>query len=153
MKQLRITKAKPNPMGKDWFPLDIPAAQLGAEWVEFKNIGDESYYLNDVELNHIAYTADGVKWEVVTGFSGTLPVGESVRVHSGAGPLTALRPVDIAGADYHIFSGKGYVWNNDKVDKPALWDLLSRKWIDRTFYDAYPPDGAILLRAGDKLIP
>ena len=154
MKHLKITKAKPNPVGKDRFPGDIPAAQLGAEWVEFENDGDEPFILNNVaELNHWAYTSVGERWEPIITFDLVLGVGESARVHSGAGPLELLRSEDILGADYHFFTGKGYVWNNDRMDKPALWNLEASEWIDTTFYDAYPPEGTVLRRVGDKLIP
>lgn len=155
MQKLIITQAKPNPLGKDRFGHLTPAVQLAGEWVDFKNSGDESYPLGNIKLQHVAYSPrypNGV-WEEVINFSGSLPVGETVRVHSGNGvPLNSLPPIDVRGADYHIFTGKNYVWNNDRSDTPRLKDVLSRTTVDEATYSANPPEGRILVRRGDYLL-
>lgn len=155
MKALTITQAKPNPAGKDQYRYDIPASQLGGEWVDFKNTGNESYPLDNIILQHVAYTREHPiygEWEEVSGFTGNLSVGEVVRVHSGAGPVSQLLQIDLQGANYHIFSGKGYVWNNNKADRPRLYDKVNRRVIDEALYDAYPPEGKILKRSGPNLV-
>jgi len=157
MKKLTITQAKPNPSGKDRLGSVVPSSQLAGEWVDFKNTGNESYSLDNIKLHHVAYTRqypDGV-WEEVMGFFGNLSTGEVVRVHSGGGiPLNTLLPDDFIGADYHLFTGDNYIWNNDKSDSPRL--ILKQNGqtleIDKTSYSAYPTEGKILRRVGNQLV-
>ncbi|BFU94368.1 MAG: hypothetical protein NTNFB02_10900 [Nitrospira sp.] len=153
MKVLRVTKAKPNPSGKDRIGAFTPKRQLAAEWVDFKNVGDEAYSLNGISLQHIAYQdrcRDG-KWAAVMSFKGVLQAGLVVRIHSGDElPLSEMYPEDAAGADIHLFTGRNYVWNNDCGDTAGLWD--GKVWIDAASYDPYPVEGKILVRQGDKLI-
>ncbi len=157
MKNLLISQAKPNPSGKDRLGFFVPSSQLASEWVDFKNTGDEGYPLDNIKLHHIAYTTqypNGV-WEEVMGFTETLGVGEVVRVHSG-GKISPdlLDPEDFIGADYHLFTGNNYVWNNDKNDSPRL--VLKQNGqtyeIDKASYSAPAPEGKILRRMGELLI-
>ena len=149
---LQIIKAKPNPVGKDKVGNIIPQLQLAGEWVDFKNVSGVPIDLINVELYHWAYKSPKAEWEIVLDFSGTLPAGEIVRVHSGGKiPESNLRPEDYQGADHHVFSGKNYTWNNDKKDYPRLWNKSTKKWIDSTYYEAWPPEGKVLVRRGDKL--
>lgn len=154
MKLLRITQAKPNPLGKDRIGSLAPKKQLAAEWVDFKNIGDEPHPLDSITLHHIAYQAgcrDG-KWQQAMSFRGTLQPGEIVRVHSGEIlPLSEMYQEDVTGAHYHLFTGKGYIWNNDCGDTAGLWNGVI--WVDAASYEPYPPEGRILVRQGDKLVP
>jgi len=152
---LLITQAKPNPTGKDRAPTAFtPRTQLAGEWVDFKNMTANSVSLENVELYHYAYlSGGGAEWRLVTGFSGSLPSGHVVRVHSGEPiPLSEMRLEDRTGADYHVFSHKDYVWNNSKKDYPRLWLTTSRQWIDKTVYDSYPTEGKILKRVGETLV-
>lgn len=157
MRRLTITQAKPNPSGKDRLGPIVPSSQLAGEWVDFKNTGDEDYLLENIKLHHIAYTArypNGV-WEEVMGFTGTLGAGNVVRVHSGGKiSLDILSPEDFIGADYHLFTGNNYVWNNDKNDSPRL--VLKQNGqtyeIDKASYSAPAPEGKILRRMGGLLI-
>jgi len=157
MTRITVTQAKPNPAGKDRLGNLVPSSQLAGEWVDFKNTGDESYFLNNIELQHIAYTPsypNGV-WDKVMGFSGNIGVGEVVRVHSGGKiPLENLSPVDFIGADYHLFTGGGYVWNNNRSDTPRL--ILRKNGqiyeLDKASYSPNPPEGRILVRNGMQLI-
>jgi len=155
MINLSISKCKPNPLGKDSFAGDIPNSQLAGEWADFYNFSQASLSLDKIELHHWAYTSakpDG-EWRLYSDFSGTLPPGGIVRVHSGGNvDLKFLKPIDVSGADYHVFSGKGYVLNNDKPDRLGLWDLEKRQWIDLAKYNAYPPEGKILVRSGEYLV-
>ena len=158
MTRLTITQAKPNPSGKDRLGSYVPSSQLVGEWVDFKNTSDELCPLNNIELQHIAYTPsypNGV-WDKVMCFSGNLGVGQVVRVHSGGKkiPLETLAPEDFIGANYHLFTGKNYVWNNNRSDSPRL--VLKQNGqvfeINKATYSAYLPEGKILRRVGGQLI-
>lgn len=150
---LIIIKAKPNPAGKDRLGNHAPQQQLAGEWVDISNSGKSSEDLTNIQLYHWAYQYPEPKWGLVMKFSGALPAGESMRVHSGGKiSLDQLLPIDREGADHHLFTGKGYVWNNDKEDKPTLWDAKTEKYVDKTTYAAYPVEGKILRRVGEKLI-
>lgn len=158
MKTLEITQAKPNPTGKDRLGSLVPSSQLAGEWVDFKNTGNEDYSLVNIKLYHIAYTTfypkNGV-WEEVMGFKGTLEVSKTVRVHSGGIiPLETLTLVDRTGADYHLFTGDGYIWNNDRSDSPRL--ALKQNGqiyeVDKATYAAYPSEGKILKRRDSQLV-
>lgn len=155
MASLLITKAKPNPAGKDRIGRTLtPQTQLAAEWVDFQNISGTSIRLDGTALYHVAYIS-GTKWEwrLVTNLYGVLKVGEIVRVHSGTPiHLWQMRQEDQIGAHYHIFSNQNYIWNNDKPDFPSLWYTPTKQWIDQTSYDAFPIEGKILQRVNAKLI-
>lgn len=154
MKSLRIIKAKPNPTGKDRYGNYAPPAQLAAEWVDFQNNGDEPFLLNGISLYHIAYQpgCQNGKWQRVMGFQGSLKPGQVVRVHSGREILLAqMNLEDALGADVHLFTGQGYIWNNDCGDAAGLWNGSS--WTDKASYDPHPPEGQVLHRVGDKLVP
>lgn len=152
---LIITKAKPNPAGKDRVGRNLTLAdQLAAEWVDIKNTGGTAVDLSSVELYHWAYPLlRQPEWELVTGFSGVLNAGQTVRVHSGNPiSLTQMRVEDKSGAEHHVFTRKNYVWNNDKADHPLLWYKISRQELDRTSYDAPTQNGKVLMRIGSKLV-
>lgn len=156
MKTLQITRIKPNPTGKDKTPTGgASAAQLAAEWVDFKNTGSAPVNLSGVDLYHVAYAAGSNegRWEKIIDFTGMLPAGQTVRVHSGSGPDSAIRAEDRAGADHHVFTGRSYVWNNRQGDKPTLFEPAQKQNIDQATYDPYPPEGQVLARAGSKLVP
>jgi hypothetical protein len=126
---------------------------LAAEWVDFKNDGTETFPLSGVSLQHIAYQPGcrNGKWDKVMGFQGDLSVGQVVRVHSGGEiPLSQMNTEDSQGADFHLFTGKNYIWNNDCGDSAGLWN--GNAWVDKASYDPYPPEGRILRRVGNKLI-
>jgi hypothetical protein len=155
---LRVSQLKPNPAGKDrgrFGPLS--AAQLGAEWVDIKNVGTAPVGLGGIELYHLAYGRPGTQpeWQKVTSFTGSLRVGEVLRVHSGqTRDLSVLHREDLVGADYHGFSGRdAYVWNNAEGDTAGLWEPQSKTWVDKGSYDPHPPEGVVLVRSGSKLVP
>jgi len=158
MLRLYITKAKPNPAGKDRSGGNISSQQLAGEWVDFQNTGDQPYLLDNVHLQHIAYTAQypvNGQWEEACDFSGTLPVGEIVRVHSGGStPLDQLRIEDRLGAHHHVFTGKSYIWNNSRPDTARLVLEINGQTteLDKASYSANPPEGRILVRSGNSLI-
>jgi len=151
---LLIIKAKPNPLGKDRTAYGfVPAIQLAAEWVDFQNVVQNSINLNGVQLYHWAYTNGKNEWQLAIELSGPLKPGEIVRIHSGGQiPLEQMRYEDRVGVNYHLFTGKNYIWNNKQKDHPSLWYKPTQQWIDQTEYEAYPIEGKILQRYGNKLI-
>ncbi|HXG50824.1 MAG TPA: hypothetical protein VNN77_05375 [candidate division Zixibacteria bacterium] len=154
MRSLQVIRAKPNPTGKDRHGPYIPPKQLAAEWVDFKNDGTETFPLSGISLQHIAYQPGcrNGKWDKVMGFQGDLGVGQVIRVHSGGEiPLSQMNAEDAQGADFHLFTGKNYIWNNDCGDSAGLWN--GNAWVDKASYDPHPPEGRILRRVGNKLVP
>jgi hypothetical protein len=156
MANLQFSKIKPNPAGKDRGQSgQTPASQLAGEWVDIKNISSSPVSMDGLELYHLAYAAGATqgKWDKVTSFTGTLPSGSTVRVHSGSGPDSVIRPEDRAGAEYHAFTRRDYVWNNRQGDSPLLFSPTLKQNIDQASYDPFPPEGQILIRSGSKLVP
>lgn len=158
MKSLEVVRLKPNPRGKDRSRGHASPAQLGAEWVDIKNVGVSTIDLTVVSLFHLAYPAGGgqPEWQLVCKLRDTLAPGKVLRVHSGEHrSLDVLHPEDRKGADYATFTGRdAYVWNNDKADSALLWNTTGKgSEIDRASYDAHPPEGVVLVRSGQKLIP
>ena len=155
---LQVIKAKPNPAGKDRVPrLLTTQSRLGAEWIDIKNIGSVGHSLKNIQIYHVAYINGKAEWKLLKDFNSALlipalPSGIIMRIHSGNGPLSALLPEDVQGASRHYFTGKNYVWNNDKIDRPMIYDSNSKNIIDQTYYDSFPEDGRILERHNDKLI-
>jgi hypothetical protein len=155
---LQIIKAKPNPAGKDRSPrLLTTQSSLGAEWIDIKNIGSVGYSLKNIQIYHVAYVNDKAEWKLLKDFNSALlipglPSGIVMRIHSGSGPLSVLLPEDVQGASRHYFTGKNYVWNNDKIDRPMIYDSKNDKIIDQTYYDAPVADGKFLVRINDKLV-
>lgn len=156
MKTMKSVRIKPNPAGKDRNRRgQATAAQLGAEWVDLKNEGTAAVTLNGLSLYHVAYSGatDNGTWEKVQGFKGSLGAGKVMRVHSGSGPVTALNPADLVGADEHVFTYQdNYIWNNDRGDCSALQKDGESDKFDKCWYDAKPPEGVILQRVNDKFV-
>jgi hypothetical protein len=154
--RLTIIRIKPNPAGKDRPPHGGPSpAQLAAEWVDFRNDQDQGVSLNGVSTWHLTYAPGrDSQWAKITTFSGTLPSGKIVRLHSGQKrDISVIRPEDLARADYHVFTGEDeYVWNNKQGDLPLLYVESTKTTIDKASYDANPPEGVVLVRAGNKLV-
>lgn len=157
MSELQTFRLKPNPAGKDRSPYGAQTAQLAAEWVDIKNVGRFPATLTGLELYHLAYPGSGGQptWERVTGLQGSLGAGQVLRIHSGRQiPLSMLQAQDIQAADYHAFVGRDlYVWNNAQGDSSGIWNATSKSWVDKASYDPKPPEGAILVRMVEKLVP
>ncbi|MBS0261595.1 MAG: lamin tail domain-containing protein [Planctomycetes bacterium] len=151
---LKTVRLNPTPAGKDRTRYGgASAAQLGGEWADIQNVGSQAVDLTGVSLHHIAYHPNGTShWEHVMTFNGALSPGKVMRIHAGSGPASVLRQEDLAGADHHLFSHGNYVWNNDKADCAGLFDGRSDPF-DKACYGANPPEGAILQRVADSLVP
>lgn len=151
--KLKIVQIKPNPIGKDRSRKSIFPYQVVGEWVDIRNDSGGSVFISPVELYHQAYDQSGkANTTLVTGFKGNLPAGQTMRVHSGKERQLSFE--DQSGVNIHVFLGRDqYIWNNDKADRPALLDTHEKTWIDWADYDPWPPEGAILVRGGNKLLP
>jgi hypothetical protein len=155
---LKTVQLKPNPPGKDRTRYGVTATQLAAEWVDLKNVGNRSINVTGVIAKHVAYAPGASRghWEVFTSFSkGILTPGQVIRIHAGKDRGTSIiRPEDLAGANFHLFTGEDrYIWNNDKADCSSLWIAGRTDPFDATWYAANPPDGAVLIRSGNNLVP
>ena len=66
-----------------------------------------------------------------------------------------LSAEDRDGVNYHAWANSGsFVLNNDCGDTLRLWaNINGWKLIDSAGYSPNPPEGAILVRRGDKLEP
>jgi hypothetical protein len=87
---------------------------------------------------------------------GALGAGKVLRIHSGSGPVNALRAEDLSGADFHLFRGADvYIWNNAEGDTSRITvdSNGSEQDVDKAGYDPHPPEGVVLVRSGDKLVP
>lgn len=153
---LKVIRAKPNPLGKDRSTRLTTQTQLGAEWIDVQNTGGSNFSLDNIQVYHVAYSGLKAEWALWVNLgipiNHYLPPLSILRVHSGSGPVSVLLPVDINGANYHYFTGSNYVWNNDMIDRPMLYDAGRRLIIDQTYYDVPVLDGKILLRYLDKLV-
>jgi hypothetical protein len=154
---LKTVRLKPNPAGKDRTRAGATAAQLAAEWVDLKNLGNDRIDLTGVVVKHVAYAPGAVQghWEVVQSFSkGILSPGQVVRFHAGQDRgVGVIRAEDLSGADFHLFTGDDrYIWNNDKADCSSLWYSGLSDPFDAAWYAANPPEGAVLVRSGNNLV-
>lgn len=156
MNPITVTQAKPNPYGKDRIGRLTPSSQLLAEWVDITNIGTYDCNLENLILQHVAYTKEypnGV-YSSIMNFKGILPSGKTIRIHSGhKTDESNMNPEDRNGADYHLFTGEDYVWNNIRNDTARIKDVSIGQGIDAAEYIAPPPEGIILKRRGDMLVP
>lgn len=154
-----VIRCKPNPTGRDAVAAGrATPAQLGAEWCDVKNVGTSVVDFSNLRLYHVAYTSRGTEWapvvEEAVMITAALAAGTILRIHSGAvRDLSVLRREDIDGADLHAFTGRDwFVWNNLRDDTAALWQPATRRFVDSASYSAPVPEGAVLVRRGDRLV-
>lgn len=158
MATLKTSQLKPNPTGKDKDRSGrAGASQLAAEWVDIKNPGDGPVSLTNVKVYHLAFVnGKASNWDLVMSLQGQLGAGKVLRIHSGSGPESVLRPEDRAGADHHLFRNADvYIWNNAEGDMSRITVTSngSEQDVDKASYDPRPPEGVVLVRSGDKLVP
>jgi len=161
--KILICKAKPNPTGKDRVSGYPREEQLLGEWVDLENTGDAPVSLSTLNLCHIEFSSQGIPdnepkiyW---TGKYGkVLNPGQLVRIHTGKSAYASyMAYTDKQGVHLHSFAEKGnFVLNNDYGDTISVWwKDNDGKWYkdDLADYDPNPPEGAVLKRYDDKLIP
>src|SRR5438552_1910375 len=88
MSDLTVTRAVPNPAGKDRTPThQVTNQQLNAEWMEFENTTRGTLSVQGVGLYDYTFDRGCEKTgeDLVMSFVGAVLPGHSVRVHSGSG--------------------------------------------------------------------
>jgi hypothetical protein len=143
MGDLFLTRAKPNPLGKDRFMHRAPNILLNEEWVEFVNLRDVPLNLGGVSVWHETY--DGLyrtgEQEIAIFVQGVvLQPGWTLRLHTGCGT-----PYNEGVVHHSYLDRENYVWNNDAGDRATLRDWKGEV-IDSAWYAPFPPEGVILLR-------
>lgn len=161
--KIEIHRAKPNPAGKDRSQYGVSEEQLLAEWVDLKNVGDASVALSTLNLAHLEFesgcrpkSSPSIYWTGPS--SGVLSPGQIIRVHTGkSSEFRRMRQEDQNGVHLHGYAEKGnFVLNNKCGDALSVWWKGSdQKWHkdDEAAYDPNPPDGAVLVRRAQKLVP
>ena len=142
--QLKITRALPNPPGKDRTKNFIPKEQLNHEWVEFVNTTNTPLNLGGVSVSHETFRGlERTGTEELDSFLGHVVIqpGQTFRLHTGRG----LVYTDSLGVHHSYLNRDNYVWNNDAGDRITLRDRLGNV-IDSAWYYPFPPEGIILLR-------
>lgn len=142
MTQLTVTRALPNPLGKDRTPShQVTNQQLNGEWVEFANTSGGRLNLDGLALDHYTFNHACTKTgeDRATTFTGLLENGQSMRVHTGTGTTY------VEGAIIHVFLNRSnFIWNNQCGDTAAL--RAGNNLVDWASYAARPAEGAILQR-------
>lgn len=145
MADLYVTRAVPNPRGKDRPPSQGPTnAQLNGEWIEFRNDARTTLSIEGVTVQHHTFDSYCRKsgQEEVTGFTGSLEPGQSIRLHSGTGNPSW------EGTILHLFvNSRWYLWNNRCGDRVIILNARG-DWIDWADYAPEPGEGALLQRTG-----
>lgn len=143
MPDLLVTRALPNPAGKDrQYPHPPTNDQLNGEWVEFANASERTLSLEGVAMSH--YTFDRrcsrTGEDQLTTFTGMLNSRRSIRLHTGRGQGWD------EGTIRHLYAGRSnYVWNNVCGDTAVLRNA-SNEAIDWAAYEPEPPEGVVLNR-------
>ncbi|MCB1103357.1 MAG: hypothetical protein H7A44_08120 [Opitutaceae bacterium] len=164
MPNLTVTRAKPNPAGRDRANGRSLPAQLLGEWVDITNTATTAISLGGSGLTHREYDAQGqLKQESTVYWQGSarqvLQPGQVLRVHTGReSDRAAMSYQDSVGAHYHAFAESyNFVLNNAQGDEPSIWAKdRNDRWsirIDGAWYSPYPPEGIALRRMGDRLVP
>jgi hypothetical protein len=158
---IQVFRAKPNPFGKDKTASGTPKPeQLLGEWVDLKNVGTSPVRLSSIQLYHTTFNSScqptGQPERYWSGSnSDTLKPGEVVRIHTGRRRDERLMAAEDKGAvQWRAFAERdNFVLNNRCGDKLVVtWLDSSGTRRDEAAYDPKPPEGAVLVRAGNKLI-
>lgn len=151
MPDLLVTRALPNPAGKDRVPgYLVDNDQLNGEWVEFRNTTQNMLTIDGVSIAHYTFNSycRQTSEDVLTSFTGSMASGSSIRLHTGSGQSWD------EGSIRHLYLGRGnYVWNNGCGDTAVL-RVAAGGLIDRASYDSNPPEGTVLNRVPgtDRLV-
>ncbi len=164
MPNLTVTRAKPNPAGRDRANGRPIVSQLLGEWVDLTNTASTAINLGGAGLTHRTYDAQGrlepnstIYWQGSAAI--VLQPGQVLRVHTGReSDRGVMNYEDSVGAHYHAFAeSNNFVLNNAQGDEPSIWAKDSNgRWsirIDGAWYSPHPPEGAVLRRSGDNLVP
>jgi hypothetical protein len=162
---LQIIQAKPNPAGKESDKDEDGAGSrrleaIFSEWVDVKNIGDDSVHFQTMQLRHALFDEDchttgelELYWIGDNGDS--LKSGQILRIHAGRREDAHLMSVeDQAGADWHGYAeSDNFILNSRCGDKIVLsWqDAVDHIYQDWACYAPNPPEDLILKRSGNLL--
>ena len=139
---LYVTKAHPNPVGKDKPRYQPPNNdKLNEEWIEFANNGSQTVAMDGVSLHDRTYDAHckSTGERQLQSYTGTLAPGNTVRVHTGSGTSYDT------GTVRHLYLGESnFVWNNGCGDQVIL--RRNTTLVDWAGYDPNPAEGVILAR-------
>ncbi len=142
MRQLTVTRALPNPLGKDRTAShQVTNQQLNNEWIEFANASGSRTNLDGLALDHFTFNhaCNKTGEDRVTTFTGSLESGQSMRVHTGSGTNY------VEGLVIHVFLNRSnFVWNNQCGDTIVL--RAGSGVVDWASYGAKPAEGGVLLR-------
>lgn len=142
MADLYVTRALPNPVGKDRSRYGTPNNdQLNAERIEFVNTTSRLRSLAAVTLwdRTFDHKCNPTGERLLATLSGDLPASGVARVHSGSGRNFW------DGGILHIYLNRSnYVWNNECGDRVML--KINGQFIDWAEYEPNPPEGVILNR-------
>lgn len=143
MPDLLITRALPNPAGKDRTPANqVTNDQLNGEWIEFRNNTAGGWDIGGITLHHTTFSArcERTGEDFLMRFQGVLAIGQSLRIHTGTG--TAWDE----GLIRHLYAARtNFVWNNVCGDVAVL-RFGSGELHDWASYDRNPPEGVVLDR-------
>jgi predicted extracellular nuclease len=143
MSELTITRAVPNPAGKDRTASNmVRNEQLNNEWIEFANTSQRTLSLDGIALSHYTFEKSCSKTgeDGLAVFNGSLQAGYSIRVHTGTG--TAWDE----GSIRHLYAARGnFAWNNRCGDTSVLRNSRGEV-VDWATYDPNPPEGVVLNR-------
>jgi hypothetical protein len=142
MFQLTVTRALPNPLGKDRTAShQVTNQQLNNEWIEFANTSAGKSPLDSLTLDHYTFNHACTKTgeDRVCGFTGWLESGQSMRVHTGSGTNY------VEGLVIHVFLNRSnFIWNNQCGDTIVL--RAGGSVVDWASYGGRPAEGAVLQR-------
>jgi hypothetical protein len=162
---LQIIQAKPNPAGKvgskDQNSTGEPEPQqLFGEWVDIKNIGNDSVHFSTIQVRHAlfddkCYTTGETELYWLGASEDFLKPNQVLRIHAGKREDSRLMTVeDQEGADWHSFvEGEDFVLNIMCGDKIIItWrDSFDQGQQDWACYAPHPPEDTILKRSGNLL--
>jgi len=160
---LQIFRAKPNPGGKDKTGSGIPKPeQLLGEWVDLKNVGTEPVKFGSVQLQHTLFndncqTSGRTEPYWTDSGSDALQPGQVLRVYTGRKRDEHLMaPVDREGRDWSAFANRDYFVLNNKCGDAitVTWaNVQGNQFLDTATYRPNQPEGAVLRRSGNSLVP
>jgi hypothetical protein len=161
-KQLQITQAKPNPIGKDKTSSGLAKPeQLLGEWVDVRNVGTEAIRFSSMTVSHTLYNdrcqTTGRTEDYWSGSDKELLPGQVIRIHTGRiSDEHLMAAADRQGVDWHDYANRdNFVLNNRCGDRITVtWlDGYGRRVSDAAYYRPNPPEGVVLRRHGDALEP
>ncbi len=161
MTELIVYRAKPNPAGKDKSRFSPIPRQLQGEWIDIQNSSGRALRLTGISIDHRAFGPNcsdpqyASYWRDTEGL--VLNPTEILRVHTGnAAQQDQMADEDRRGANKHRWGEHGvFQLNNGRCgDILTIW-LHNGTWnkLDEVGYSPYPPEGTVLRRQGDRLVP